>query len=153
MWLSFWRSVPPALPSAAAFQLPTNCHPPSVYPVPSLDIPIPPPSAPPLPSPFCHPPRPASTGEAPEEVRNCFQQRSRWSKGHSQVFFSRHNPVMGPGARGLSLLMRWLYGSVILSYFSAFLSTPLLMLVPMITVGGVGGWGGGGGRRRGRGMQ
>ena len=32
--------------------------------------------------------------------------------------------------------MRWMYGSVILSYFSAFLSTPLLMLIPMITVGG-----------------
>ncbi|KAI7842235.1 hypothetical protein COHA_004148 [Chlorella ohadii] len=70
-------------------------------------------------------------GEAPEEVRNCFQQRSRWAKGHFQVFFSKHNPVF---ARGLSPLMRWMYGTVILSYFSAFLSTPLLMLVPMITV-------------------
>ena len=29
-------------------------------------------------------------------------------------------------------------GTVILSYFSAFLSTPLLMLVPMITVRGAG---------------
>ncbi|PRW56955.1 Six-hairpin glycosidase [Chlorella sorokiniana] len=70
-------------------------------------------------------------GEAPEEVRNCFQQRSRWAKGHFQVFFSGHNPVF---ARGLSPLMRWMYGTVVLSYFSAFLSTPLLMLVPMITV-------------------
>ncbi len=109
-------------------------------------------------------------GEAPEEVRNCFQQRSRWSKGHFQVrkawqdfaesklsrlaqqlrcshvnavllhraypclwqvFFSKHNPVL---SRQLSWLMRWMYGSVILSYFSAFLATPLLMLVPMITV-------------------
>lgn len=65
------------------------------------------------------------------QVRNCFQQRSRWSKGHFQVFFSGHNPIF---ARGLSPLMRWMYGSVILSYFSAFTSTPLLMLVPMITV-------------------
>ena len=48
-----------------------------------------------------------------------------------QVFFSKHNPVF---SRQLSWLMRWMYGSVILSYFSAFLSTPLLMLVPMITV-------------------
>ncbi|KDD72154.1 hypothetical protein H632_c3780p0, partial [Helicosporidium sp. ATCC 50920] len=70
-------------------------------------------------------------GEAPDDVRNCFQQRSRWSKGHFQVFFSRHNPLIG---RGLSPFMRWMYGSVILSYFSAFLATPLLMLVPMITV-------------------
>lgn len=70
-------------------------------------------------------------GEAPEEVRNCFQQRSRWSKGHFQTFFSKHNPVI---QSGLSPLMRWMYGSVILAYFSAFLGTPLLMLVPMITV-------------------
>jgi len=74
-------------------------------------------------------------GEAPDEVRNCFQQRSRWSKGHFQVFCSRtRNPVFNPGGKGLNLLMRWMYGSVILSYFSAFLSTPLLMLVPMLTV-------------------
>jgi hypothetical protein len=68
-------------------------------------------------------------------VRNCFQQRSRWAKGHFQVFFGRgRNPAFGKGSRGLSLLMRWLYGSVVLSYFSAFLATPLLMLVPIITV-------------------
>ena len=42
-------------------------------------------------------------------------------------------------ARGLSPLMRWMYGSVILSYFSAFTSTPLLLLVPMITVRQAGG--------------
>lgn len=74
-------------------------------------------------------------GEAPDEVRNCFQQRSRWSKGHFQVFCSRtRNPVFNPGGKGLNFLMRWMYGSVILSYFSAFLSTPLLMLIPMLTV-------------------
>ena len=76
-----------------------------------------------------------AVGEAPEEVRNCFQQRSRWAKGHFQVFFGRgRNPAFGRGAKGLSLLMRWMYGSVVLSYFSAFLATPLLMLVPIITV-------------------
>jgi cellulose synthase/poly-beta-1,6-N-acetylglucosamine synthase-like glycosyltransferase len=31
-------------------------------------------------------------GEAPEEVRNCFQQRSRWAKGHFQV-----REALGPG--------------------------------------------------------
>jgi cellulose synthase/poly-beta-1,6-N-acetylglucosamine synthase-like glycosyltransferase len=76
-----------------------------------------------------------AVGEAPEEVRNCFQQRSRWAKGHFQVFFGRgRNPVAGAGAKGLSPLMRWMYGSVVLSYFSAFLGTPLLMLVPIVTV-------------------
>lgn len=74
-------------------------------------------------------------GEAPIEVRNCFQQRSRWAKGHFQVFFGRgRNPAFGKGSQGLSLLMRWMYGSVVLSYFSAFLGTPLLMIVPIITV-------------------
>jgi cellulose synthase/poly-beta-1,6-N-acetylglucosamine synthase-like glycosyltransferase len=32
-------------------------------------------------------------GEAPEEVRAVLQQRSRWAKGHFQVFFSRHCPL------------------------------------------------------------
>jgi endoglucanase len=32
-------------------------------------------------------------GEAPEEARNVFQQRSRWTKGHYQVFFSSLNPL------------------------------------------------------------
>lgn len=76
-----------------------------------------------------------AVGEAPDEVRNCFQQRSRWAKGHFQVFFGRgRNPAFGAGSKGLSLLMRWMYGSVVLSYFSAFLATPLLMMVPIITV-------------------
>jgi cellulose synthase/poly-beta-1,6-N-acetylglucosamine synthase-like glycosyltransferase len=26
-----------------------------------------------------------ATGEAPEEIRNVFRQRSRWTKGHFQV--------------------------------------------------------------------
>ena len=76
-----------------------------------------------------------AVGEAPDEVRNCFQQRSRWAKGHFQVFFGRgRNPAFGRGSKGLSFLMRWMYGSVVLSYFSAFFATPLLMLVPIITV-------------------
>jgi cellulose synthase/poly-beta-1,6-N-acetylglucosamine synthase-like glycosyltransferase len=74
-------------------------------------------------------------GEAPEEIRNCFQQRSRWAKGHFQLFSNpKRNPTFGKGAEGLSLLMRWMYGSVALSYFSAFIGTPLLMLVPLVTV-------------------
>ncbi len=74
-------------------------------------------------------------GEAPDEIRNCFQQRSRWAKGHFQLFSNpKRNPTFGKGAEGLSPLMRWMYGSVALSYFSAFIGTPLLMLVPLITV-------------------
>jgi len=74
-------------------------------------------------------------GEAPDEIRNCFQQRSRWAKGHFQLFSNpKRNPTFGKGAEGLSPLMRWMYGSVALSYFSAFIGTPLLMLVPLVTV-------------------
>ena len=36
-------------------------------------------------------------GEAPDEVRNIFQQRSRWTKGHFQVFFSLENPLITSG--------------------------------------------------------
>ena len=74
-------------------------------------------------------------GEAPEEVRNCFQQRSRWAKGHFQLFFSyKHNPVFGPSAKGLSLFLRWMYGNVLLCYVSCFVGTPLFMIIPMATV-------------------
>ncbi len=33
-------------------------------------------------------------GEAPEEIRNVFRQRSRWNKGHFQVFFSFKSPLL-----------------------------------------------------------
>jgi cellulose synthase/poly-beta-1,6-N-acetylglucosamine synthase-like glycosyltransferase len=33
-------------------------------------------------------------GEAPEELRNVMRQRSRWTKGHMQVFFSSKNPLL-----------------------------------------------------------
>jgi hypothetical protein len=33
-------------------------------------------------------------GEAPEEIRNVFRQRSRWNKGHFQVFFSGRSPLL-----------------------------------------------------------
>jgi hypothetical protein len=45
-------------------------------------------------------------GEAPEEVRAVLQQRSRWAKGHFQVFFSRHCPLFHPK---LNMLQRVLY--------------------------------------------
>jgi cellulose synthase/poly-beta-1,6-N-acetylglucosamine synthase-like glycosyltransferase len=45
-------------------------------------------------------------GEAPEEVRAVLQQRSRWAKGHFQVFFSRHCPLVHPK---LNMLQRVLY--------------------------------------------
>lgn len=46
-------------------------------------------------------------GEAPEEVGVILQQRSRWCKGHMQLFFDRREcPIICPG---LSLLQRVLF--------------------------------------------
>jgi cellulose synthase/poly-beta-1,6-N-acetylglucosamine synthase-like glycosyltransferase len=33
-------------------------------------------------------------GEAPDQIRNCYQQRSRWCKGHFQIIFNKdHCPL------------------------------------------------------------
>ena len=55
-------------------------------------------------------------GEAPEEVRQCFQQRSRWCKGHFQTFWSKQCPLVD---RRLGLLFQLCYSSTCLSYISA----------------------------------
>lgn len=55
-------------------------------------------------------------GEAPEEVRQCFQQRSRWCKGHFQTFWSSQCPLID---RRLGLLFQLCYSSTCLSYISA----------------------------------
>jgi cellulose synthase/poly-beta-1,6-N-acetylglucosamine synthase-like glycosyltransferase len=55
-------------------------------------------------------------GEAPDEVRQCFQQRSRWCKGHFQTFWSKQCPLVD---RRLGLLFQLLYSSTCLSYISA----------------------------------
>jgi cellulose synthase/poly-beta-1,6-N-acetylglucosamine synthase-like glycosyltransferase len=34
-----------------------------------------------------------AVGEAPDEIRNVCRQRSRWTKGHMQIFFSRRCPL------------------------------------------------------------
>ena len=55
-------------------------------------------------------------GEAPDEVRQCFQQRSRWCKGHFQTFWSEQCPLVG---RRLGLFCMLCYSSTCLSYISA----------------------------------
>jgi len=34
-----------------------------------------------------------AVGEAPDEIRNVCRQRSRWTKGHMQIFFSKRCPL------------------------------------------------------------
>jgi endoglucanase len=55
-------------------------------------------------------------GEAPDEVRQCFQQRSRWCKGHFQTFWSKQCPLVD---RRLGLFFQLCYSSTCLSYISA----------------------------------
>eukprot|EP01025_Chloroclados_australasicus_P030473 TRINITY_DN3057_c1_g2_i1.p1 TRINITY_DN3057_c1_g2~~TRINITY_DN3057_c1_g2_i1.p1 ORF type:complete len:1210 (-),score=95.83 TRINITY_DN3057_c1_g2_i1:140-3769(-) len=70
-------------------------------------------------------------GEAPLEVRNAFQQRSRWCKGHFQIFFTRQCPLFNTN---LTLFMRIMFSSTIFTYVAAGLVTPFLYLVPIITI-------------------
>ncbi|KAK9865087.1 hypothetical protein WJX84_007198 [Apatococcus fuscideae] len=73
-----------------------------------------------------------AVGEAPDQIRNCFQQRSRWTKGHFQIMF---NPKVCPLFQSeLSWGMRLMYCSGVWSYVVAAISTPFLMLVPVITI-------------------
>ncbi|DBA93998.1 hypothetical protein WJX77_002685 [Trebouxia sp. C0004] len=73
-----------------------------------------------------------AVGEAPEQVRNCFQQRSRWCKGHFQIVLSRHHsPLM---IRGLSPFMRIMYCSGVWSYVVGAITTPLFIIIPLLTI-------------------
>jgi cellulose synthase/poly-beta-1,6-N-acetylglucosamine synthase-like glycosyltransferase len=70
-------------------------------------------------------------GEAPEEIRNIFRQRSRWCKGQMQVLFSRYCPLLDTG---LTLGMRLLYTSVTWCYVTNTLAVPCSVLVPFIAL-------------------
>jgi len=70
-------------------------------------------------------------GEAPLSVREAFQQRSRWCKGHFQTFWSRECPLL---RGGLSPFQRVMYSSTCLSYLSAGLAAPAMTLVPVVTL-------------------
>jgi cellulose synthase/poly-beta-1,6-N-acetylglucosamine synthase-like glycosyltransferase len=73
----------------------------------------------------------ALQGEAPDEIRNVFRQRSRWTKGHMQVFFSSMCPLFLPG---LPLAQRWWYTYGTYSYFSTILAVPTFVLVPFLSL-------------------
>ncbi|KAK9857954.1 hypothetical protein WJX84_008696, partial [Apatococcus fuscideae] len=73
-----------------------------------------------------------AVGEAPDQVRNCFQQRSRWCKGHFQIFLSRrHCPLF---QRGLSFFQRMMYCTGVWSYVVGAVTTPTYILIPLLTV-------------------
>lgn len=70
-------------------------------------------------------------GEAPEEIRNIFRQRSRWCKGQMQVLFSRHCPLFDTG---LPFSMRLLYTSVTWCYITNIFAVPTGVLVPFVAI-------------------
>uniref|UniRef100_A0A383V9F4 Glycosyltransferase 2-like domain-containing protein n=1 Tax=Tetradesmus obliquus TaxID=3088 RepID=A0A383V9F4_TETOB len=72
-----------------------------------------------------------AVGEAPEELRNVLRQRSRWTKGHMQVFFSSRNPLL---RWKLPLLHKLLYNNGTWSYFCTIITTWTFLLVPFISL-------------------
>jgi hypothetical protein len=71
-------------------------------------------------------------GEAPEQVRNCFQQRSRWCKGHFQIVLSNeHCPLF---QKDLSFFQRMMYCSGVWAYIVGATTTPMFIIIPLVTV-------------------
>ena len=70
-------------------------------------------------------------GEAPTITQQAFQQRSRWSKGHFQVFWSRECPLFD---RRLNLFFKLAYSSTCIAYLSTGLSAVIITLVPILTI-------------------
>jgi cellulose synthase/poly-beta-1,6-N-acetylglucosamine synthase-like glycosyltransferase len=70
-------------------------------------------------------------GEAPDVTKQAFQQRSRWCKGHFQVFWSEECPLFD---QRLTFFHRVAYSSTCASYLSTALSVPVLNLVPVLTI-------------------
>lgn len=70
-------------------------------------------------------------GEAPDVTQQAFQQRSRWSKGHFQVFWSTECPLFD---QRLNLFFRLAYSSTCVSYLSTGLSVIVLNIVPVLTI-------------------
>lgn len=72
-----------------------------------------------------------AAGEAPEEIRNVLRQRSRWTKGHYQVFFSRRNSLIN---WDLPFFQRLWYAYAAWSPFCTTLTVPGFMVAPLISV-------------------
>jgi len=76
-----------------------------------------------------------AVGEAPEQLRNCFQQRSRWCKGHFQIMLSSdHCPLF---QTGLPPWQRLMYCTGVWSYVVGAITTPMFIIIPLVTI-----WGG-----------
>eukprot|EP00879_Flechtneria_rotunda_P011197 GHRR01011695.1.p1 GENE.GHRR01011695.1~~GHRR01011695.1.p1 ORF type:complete len:695 (+),score=198.24 GHRR01011695.1:342-2426(+) len=73
-----------------------------------------------------------AVGEAPtDELRNVLRQRSRWTKGHMQIFFSGRNPLL---RWKLPFVHKLLYSNGTWSYFCTIITTWTFLLVPFISL-------------------
>ena len=59
-------------------------------------------------------------GEAPDQIRNCYQQRSRWCKGHFQIIFNKQHCPLTQSKLSVRALI--IYSSIInLTYVFVYL--------------------------------
>ncbi|KAJ9506848.1 hypothetical protein QJQ45_020227, partial [Haematococcus lacustris] len=72
-----------------------------------------------------------AVGEAPEEIRNVFRQRSRWTKGHFQVFFSAKCPLLN---FELPFFQRLWYSYAAWAPITTILTVPAFIIVPFMSI-------------------
>ncbi|GFH21739.1 uncharacterized protein HaLaN_19101, partial [Haematococcus lacustris] len=72
-----------------------------------------------------------AVGEAPEEIRNVFRQRSRWTKGHFQVFFSNKCPLLN---FELPFFQRLWYSYAAWAPITTMLTVPAFIIVPFMSI-------------------
>ncbi len=70
-------------------------------------------------------------GEAPEEIRNVFRQRSRWTKGHYQVFFSMRSPLLN---MRLPFFQRLWYSYAAWAPMATCVIVPTFIIVPFMSI-------------------
>jgi cellulose synthase/poly-beta-1,6-N-acetylglucosamine synthase-like glycosyltransferase len=71
-------------------------------------------------------------GEAPTEQRCIFKQRSRWAKGHWQIFFSLRCPLLQIFCMNPAVV--WLYTYGTWSYLCNIFTTPTFLMVPLMSL-------------------
>ncbi|KAJ9528163.1 hypothetical protein QJQ45_005789 [Haematococcus lacustris] len=69
--------------------------------------------------------------QAPEEIRNVFRQRSRWTKGHFQVFFSAKCPLLN---FELPFFQRLWYSYAAWAPITTILTVPAFIIVPFMSI-------------------
>jgi cellulose synthase/poly-beta-1,6-N-acetylglucosamine synthase-like glycosyltransferase len=69
-------------------------------------------------------------GEAPQDLRQIFQQRSRWAKGTIQIMW-KANPLLN---QGLTLMQRLSFFNACYSYLTSAFTNPLFVMINALAV-------------------